>query len=610
MIKDKRLLLTGYRNYLTGLWDAKLPIPVTNIPNATTTNNTHPGLYLSRKKINNIYSESSPKKCETRQKESSLWPSSFVPSHGLVDDNELQYHLHNQQKDDNNSYCPIQHFQDEELNVIIRKHTTKTTLENFLHEALIAPRTSTLIKAIHNHLTTFPGLDAQLIQKHLPPSENTALGHIKQERHGLQSTKLTNNHPTTEQENDFFPPSDTPNIKTNEVMYSLVNNNKEGLGYFDLTGKFPYRSARGNQYILIGYHYDSNAILAVPIKNRNASVITAGWKELHDQFTTAGVAPTTYILDNEVSATIKDAFKTAKVSFQLATAHQHRVNAAERAIQTFKDHFKTCLTIVDPTLPLNQWDRLIDQTILTLNLLRSSRMNPKLSAYAQLFGQFDYNKSPIAPPGTKIVAHVKPSVHGTWDLNGEKGWYIGPSLNHYRNVHCYFPKKRTTRHVDTVEFFPHSIPFPEVKLKDFLQQAAMDIVDLLTNPTQTYIPSLKTGDPFHNALLDIATALNRVEKIPKTILKQSTPFTATVPRVEKTNKQKEKQSTPSTASYPRVEQERTNKINNNNPEIIPPNEHTFFETTPPAQTTVDVSITPTQINNDSLPRVSPIKTSQ
>ena len=240
-------------------------------------------------------------------------------------------------------------------------------------------------------------------------------------------------------EDEYFPKSNTPNLRTNEVVYSIIDNNKTGLGYFDLMGRLPYRSARGNKYIMVGYHYDSNAILAIPIKNRTASVITAAWEELHSKFTTAGVSQHTYILDNEISVTLKDAFTPYKVAFQLATAHQNRVNAAERAIQTFKMHFKTGLSLVDPAFPLSQWDRLIEQAILTLNLLRSSRINPKLSAYVQLFGVFDYNKTPIAPPGTKIVAHVKPTVQGTWDLNGEMGWYVGPSLNHYRNVNCYFP---------------------------------------------------------------------------------------------------------------------------------------------------------------------------
>ena len=256
------------------------------------------------------------------------------------------------------------------------------------------------------------------------------------------------------------------------------------------------------------FPFANRPILAIPIKNRTASVITAAWEELHSKLTVAGVTPHAYILDNEISGTLKDAFSHHSVSFQLATAHQHRANAAERAIQTFKMHFKTGLSLVDPSFPLSQWDRLIEQAVITLNLLRSSRINPKLSAYAQLFGVFDYNKTPIAPPGTKIVAHVKPMVRGTWDLNGEMGWYVGPSLNHYRNVNCYFPGKRTTRHVDTVEFFPHRIPFPQVKLEDFLTQAASDIVTLLTNPPNTSFPSLDAGYPLHNALLKISTALH------------------------------------------------------------------------------------------------------
>lgn len=59
-----------------------------------------------------------------------------------------------------------------------------------------------------------------------------------------------------------FSSSDGPNIKTNEVIYALFNSSPSGLAYIDLTGRFPYRSARGNEYIFVAYHYDANAILA------------------------------------------------------------------------------------------------------------------------------------------------------------------------------------------------------------------------------------------------------------------------------------------------------------------------------------------------------------
>ena len=38
------------------------------------------------------------------------------------------------------------------------------------------------------------------------------------------------------------------------------------LGCMDLTGRFPYKSSRGNKYILIAYNYDGNTTLAEPLK--------------------------------------------------------------------------------------------------------------------------------------------------------------------------------------------------------------------------------------------------------------------------------------------------------------------------------------------------------
>ena len=61
---------------------------------------------------------------------------------------------------------------------------------------------------------------------------------------------------------------------------------------------------------------------------------------------------------------------------------------------------------------------------MTLNMLRSSRINPKLSAYALLFGELDYNKTPLVPPGTKVLAHKKPDDRASWAFNGEEGYSI------------------------------------------------------------------------------------------------------------------------------------------------------------------------------------------
>ena len=59
---------------------------------------------------------------------------------------------------------------------------------------------------------------------------------------------------TEKRDDDKFPTSPTPNIKTNDVACILINKNELSTAYTDLTGRFLMQSRRGNQYMLIGYH--------------------------------------------------------------------------------------------------------------------------------------------------------------------------------------------------------------------------------------------------------------------------------------------------------------------------------------------------------------------
>ena len=118
--------------------------------------------------------------------------------------------------------------------------------------------------------------------------------------------------------------------------------------------------------------------------------------------------------------------------FQLVPPHLHRRNAAERAIQTFKNHFIARIVSTHNDLPLHLWCRLLPQAIITLNLLCPSRINPILSAHAQLHGQFDFNATPFVPPGTKVIVHQKPSIRKSWAPQGKDGCYIDREKYHYR----------------------------------------------------------------------------------------------------------------------------------------------------------------------------------
>ena len=57
----------------------------------------------------------------------------------------------------------------------------------------------------------------------------------------------------------------------------------------------------GGEYILVGYHYDGNTILAEPLKNRTAALIVESCDSINNKFATAVIQPRTYILDNEAS---------------------------------------------------------------------------------------------------------------------------------------------------------------------------------------------------------------------------------------------------------------------------------------------------------------------
>ena len=384
----------------------------------------------------------------------------------------------------------------------MHKNITKTELATYLHACCFSPAPSTFITAIKNgNFISWPGLTPSLISK-MPPSVNTAKGHLTQERQGLQSTKNLIQH------EDFNPKQEIKNVKTNCFMAKIQQFTATDKAYSDLTGRFPVQSSRGNNYVMVVYCYDANAIIAEPLKNRSAGEIVKAWKIINKKLENAGVCPSIYILDNEISQEFKQALHKKDIQFQLFPPHIHRANVAERAIQTFKDHFLAGLSSCNPKFPLREWDRLLHQAVITLNLLRNARLNPKLSAYAFLFGNYDFNRYPLAPPGTKIVVHAKPTDRASWGFHGRDGWTIGPSLEHYRCIKCFIPTTKSEINSDTLAFFPHEIPLPKVSAEDYLKQATQDIISLLTHPV-TFLPNLKVGDTTKNALLEIAQILHR-----------------------------------------------------------------------------------------------------
>ena len=107
------------------------------------------------------------------------------------------------------------------------------------------------------------------------------------------------------------------------MAYSIINREEMVTAYKNLTGRFPVRSTMGNEYILVGYHYDANCILGVPVQNRTGSVLVKAWEQLQNEFAKAGVAPEVWILDNEISKELKESFDKRETTYQLVPTHSH-----------------------------------------------------------------------------------------------------------------------------------------------------------------------------------------------------------------------------------------------------------------------------------------------
>ena len=249
-------------------------------------------------------------------------------------------------------------------NVILRKNQTKTDLVKYLHAACMNLTTSTFLRAIKNeHFASWPGLTHNLVARHLPKSMHAYQGHMNAAKQGLQSTKpkpkSSKKHetPTTEEE-DCFPIPEQPNIKSNQACYALINTSSIVTGHMDLTGRFPMISSRGNQHILVGYHYDGNYAHDIPLKNRKGQSITDAWFEPNTILKKAGVTPEMHVLDNETSTELMQAFDEEAITYQLVTPYKHRNNQAEGATQIYENHFKSGLAGTDPNFPLSEWDRL------------------------------------------------------------------------------------------------------------------------------------------------------------------------------------------------------------------------------------------------------------
>ena len=74
----------------------------------------------------------------------------------------------------------------------------------------------------------------------------------------------------------------------------MIDSSTTDKAYIYLTGRFLYRLSGVSDYVLVGYNYDGNFILAKAIKKFQAISVTTAWLNMNENFHIVGAQPDIY----------------------------------------------------------------------------------------------------------------------------------------------------------------------------------------------------------------------------------------------------------------------------------------------------------------------------
>ena len=298
-------------------------------------------------------------------------------------------------------------------------------------------------------------------------------------------------------------PTNIPHQKKGDIL--ITEHEVKSLMYADQTGLFPAVSSLGNKYVMILHHVDSNSSWAEAMRNQSGGELILARARALARMRRRGLIPKHQILDNQASAEYKAAIEASGMTYELVPPEEHRRNMAEKAIQTFKDHFVGVLSGCAPSMPIHLWCQLLPQVKQQLLLLRQSRAHPNLSAYAHVYKQHDYNRHPFVPIGMEALVHDKPHKRRTYAEHCTKAFVLGTSTEHYRCWKFWTPTTRAT-HISGAAFFKHKyLTNPSITPEDQVIAAAAHLSNTLQGirSPQLHTSTLKSlgnlQDIFHEA---------------------------------------------------------------------------------------------------------------
>jgi len=121
-------------------------------------------------------------------------------------------------------------------------------------------------------------------------------------------------------------------------------------------------------------------------------------------------------------------------------------------------------------------------------------------AWEHLNGFYNFDATPMGPPGCRIISHAKGSTRRSWDFRGGSGFYVEPSLDHYR---CYKVIKNSTQQVavnNTVVFQHPTLACPILTPEDRIIHCLRALTkairqDITPDSTHAQLLAIKYSEP-------------------------------------------------------------------------------------------------------------------
>jgi hypothetical protein len=118
-------------------------------------------------------------------------------------------------------------------------------------------------------------------------------------------------------------------------------------------------------------------------------------------------------------------------------------------------------------------------------MLHFSQKNCKKSTNQEVYSSFDFNKTPLAPLGTKALVYNNPGSQTSWAPHATNGFYVGPASDHYQCLRFYIPAMRCFHFSDTWCLYPAHCQASVTLQHDLSIAAAADLLKVFGDTVPT-----------------------------------------------------------------------------------------------------------------------------